>query len=232
MKNLQEKLELHNSLNPKIWEDNELKPSVKDKIIEIVDQFQEDLDYPIDIVDIRIVGSNASYNYTEFSDLDIHLVVNMELMDMSQDVSQIFFNLAKTNFNNKYDISIKGINAELYVEDVNSTAITNGIYSIYQQRWVKFPKKIVPPDVDISKELVIFTDRIHTVLSKGNINSVTKLINDLYIMRKDSLDSAGEYGKGNQLFKELRNQGLLDDLKSKLNELKSKELSLEQLQRM
>lgn len=232
MKNLQEKLELHNSLNPKIWEDNELKPSVNDKIIEIVDQFQEDLDYPIDIVDIRIVGSNASYNYTEFSDLDIHLVVNMELMDMSQDVSQIFFNLAKTNFNNKYDISIKGINAELYVEDVNSTAITNGIYSIYQQRWVKFPKKIVPPDVDISKELVIFTDRIHTILSKGNINSITKLINDLYIMRKDSLDSAGEYGKGNQLFKELRNQGLLDDLKSKLNEIKSKELSLEQLQRM
>lgn len=227
---IKENLQLHNELNPIIWENNELKQSVKDKIIDIVNQFEDDIDYPIDIADIRIVGSNASYNYTEHSDLDVHIIVNMELMDMSPDAAQIFFNLAKTNFNNRYEISIKGINVEVYVEDINSTAITNGIYSIYQDRWVKFPKKLEVPNINIDKEIIIFTNRINSVISQNNIDKVKNLINDLYIMRKDSLDTAGEFGKGNQLFKELRNQGLLDKLKEKLTELKSKELSLEQLQ--
>ena len=37
----------------------------------------------------------------------------------------------------------------------------------------------------------------------------------------------GEFGKGNLIFKAIRNDGLLDELKEKRNEIKSKELSLE-----
>ena len=37
----------------------------------------------------------------------------------------------------------------------------------------------------------------------------------------------GEYGKGNLIFKELRNQGVLQALKDKKVELETKEMSLE-----
>ena len=49
----------------------------------------------------------------------------------------------------------------------------------------------------------------------------------LYLMRKDSIATDGEYGVGNLLFKEIRNRGLLSALKDKYNEMISDELTLE-----
>ena len=48
-------------------------------------------------------------------------------------------------------------------------------------------------------------------------------------MRKNSIAIDGEYGKGNQLIKDIRSAGLLDKLKSELNNAISKDLSLEGL---
>ena len=40
-------------------------------------------------------------------------------------------------------------------------------------------------------------------------NEVEDFINDLYLMRKESLAKDGEWGTGNLVFKEFRNQGIL-----------------------
>ena len=62
---LQDSFEIHNTLNPKIWgRDNRLLPEVEEKIKETVDLFVTSVDLPLRIVDVHIVGSNASYNYT------------------------------------------------------------------------------------------------------------------------------------------------------------------------
>ena len=42
--------------------------------------------------------------------------------------------------NADYDISIRGVDVEIYVEDIRSTAISNGVYSLYEDRWIRFPK--------------------------------------------------------------------------------------------
>jgi hypothetical protein len=45
-------------------------------------------------------------------------------------------------------------------------------------------------------------------------------------MRRESIANDGEYGIGNLVFKELRNNSYLDDLKDLKNELVSADLSL------
>ena len=61
-------------LNPLLFSDGELKPEIREKILQIVDAFLEYTQVSINIIDVRLVGSNASYNYNEYSDLDIHIV--------------------------------------------------------------------------------------------------------------------------------------------------------------
>lgn len=229
---LTEGFEVHDTLNPKIWSsDNKLLDDVKVKIVEIIDQFVSTCDAPLNIVDAHLVGSNASYNFTKYSDLDVHIISNFDLIDAPKDLLQTLYNAVKAKFNSDYDISIHGIDVELYVEDIRSTTLSNGIYSLYEDRWLKFPKKLNDvPQVDISDEFNKWKIRIDKILKSENSNSIENAINDIYLVRKNSLDTEGEYGKGNQLFKEIRNVGLLDKLKDAYKEARSKELTLEHLQ--
>lgn len=225
-----EKFEKHDTLNPKLWSKDKLLPEVKTKIIEVINEFMSTIELDIKILDARIVGSQASFNYTDRSDLDIHLVTNFDTMDASEEILTVLYNVLKTKFNKDYDISIKGIDVELYIEDMNASAVSNGIYSIYKNEWIKYPVKLDNiPEVDTSKEFNQWKEKIDKLLQFGNSESIEKAIDDLYIIRKDSLATEGEYGKGNQLFKDIRNNGLLDDLKVAYKKKRSNELTLESL---
>ena len=60
-------------------------------------------------------------------------------------------------------------------------------------------------------------------------NHLEDFINDLYILRKESLSKEGEYGLGNLIFKQFRNEGILDDLKERLYQYESAKLTLENI---
>lgn len=229
---LKEQIEIHNSLNPLLWNsDNILKHEIYEKLVEIVDQFVSTCDIPLHIVDVHIVGSQASYNYTATSDLDLHIISNFELTSCSKEILQTAYNSIKTKFNSDYDIKVKGIPVEVYVEDIQTTVNSNGIYSLATNSWVKLPKQIkMIPEVNIDNELSEWIAKISNVLSSGASDDIERLLDDLYIIRKNALTTGGEFSKGNQLFKELRNRGLLDDLKNTYKSLRSRELSLESLQ--
>ena len=227
-----EKLEKHDELNPKLWTNNKLNPDVRAKLFEIVDQFVSSCEIPLHIVDVHLVGSMASYNYTQYSDLDVHIVTNFELLDCSKEILQTAYNSVKAKFNSEYDITIRGIDIELYVEDITSTVMSNGIYSLYEDKWIKFPKKLTNiPEVDVTEETKVWTDIANSAIESNDSAIIEKTINDLYIIRKNSIDTEGEYGKGNQLFKEIRNIGLLDGLKDAYKRARSKELSMESLKK-
>ena len=230
MRRLHEGIEVHDTLNPKLWDrNNNLRPDVRDKMLEIVEYFKEYLEnVPLDVVDIQFVGSNASYNYTSHSDIDLHIIVNYEMIDASKELLDMLYNVVKASFNSTYDILIKGLECEIYVEDVKAGVTSNGIYSVLNDEWIKFPQKLTDiPQVELSRELRAWTHRIDRTLNSDDMELVKKDINDLYMIRKNSISIDGEYGKGNQLFKEVRNAGLLDALKDKVTELQSQELSLE-----
>jgi len=226
-----EKFEVHDTLNPKLWTaDNRLRDDVKLRLIDIIEQFVSTCDIELNIVDAHLVGSNASYNYTEYSDLDVHLISNFDLIDAPKDIIQTMYNALKAKFNADYDISIRGVNVEVYVEDIRSTSISNGVFSLYEDRWLRFPKKLTDvPQVDIDDEVAEWSLKFTQAIDSNNSEAITNVINDLYMLRKNSLDTEGEYGAGNLTFKEIRNLGLLDTAKEAYKKFRSKELTIEHL---
>lgn len=222
-------VELHDQLNPKIWDkDNNLRKDVKEKLDEIVEEFADSIDISLTIIDAHIVGSNASYNYTEHSDLDLHCIVNFSRMDADPSIIEAWMWAQKELFNDEYDISVRGVNVEIYVEDVGAATVSNGIYSLFDDEWIKFPEPIeVEIDEDaIDAKVAELIPEIEKVLNSTNSEEVEDIIDDLYLMRKNGLAIDGEYGVGNQTFKELRNEGYIDALKEKVVELRSDELSI------
>lgn len=226
---------LHKTLNPLIWtKNNELKQNVKEAILKIVDKFKENLtndglDLKID--DIFILGSNANYNYTKESDLDVHIISDQSF-DCSENHLNLLYNCYKSMFNLKYDINIKGINVELYVEDKdNLSNVSNGVYSL-NKGWIKNPSKNLDWQLDTKQFDNVFKQwekQYYQILKNPSIEKIESYINDLYKMRQDSIKNEGEFGLGNLVFKELRRLEYLRDLKELKDELIGKELSLESL---
>lgn len=239
---LDEDIEKHNQLNPKLWnEDKLLKDEVREKILEIVDKFLKQLEedeVKIEVEDIKIVGSNCSYNYTKDSDLDIHIVSNTSKLNCKDNLYPVVYDAYKSLFNSKYDIDFYGIPVEIYVEtsdtaleeDRKKSALkSNGIYSVLKNEWIKEPILEDIPDIDekeIEKEFNKWVNKVDSVVASKSIEEIEKFFEDLYNMRRESILIDGEYGIGNLVFKELRNNLYLEDLKDLKNELISAELSL------
>lgn len=118
--NMNEDIEKHDTLNPLLFDENdELKPEIKEAIEKIVNQFVEDLKtdgVKIEVKDIILVGSNVSYNYTKDSDLDIHIIVDKDTLDCDPELYTLLYGAYRSLFNKNYDITIKGIPVEIYVE--------------------------------------------------------------------------------------------------------------------
>lgn len=218
-------------LNPLLFLDNHLKTDIRNKILAIVDEFLEYIQVDIKVLDVRLVGSNAAYNYSEYSDLDIHIVTNLREISDPEMIARLYFDSIKKNFKDSYNIRIKGIDVELYIEDINTSAVSNGIYSVTQDQWIKEPEVIEDPSDDaMSKADEIEREIIKSIKSSTSVEELQDIIDKMYIMRKDSLSADGESGAGNIAFKSLRNKGILDKIKQIMRDVTSQELSLENKQ--
>lgn len=226
-----ENIEYHDELNPKIWINSKLDPEVSLKLKEIVNEFQDYIDIPIDIVDAHILGSNAGFNYHEGSDLDLHVIVNFDTIPASDEILQALYNAKKSSFNENYDISVHGIPVELYVEDIKANTISNGIYSLYKDMWIKYPVKEEIPEIDVSEQVAKYNQIILEAMTSNDLDKMKNVLDSIYLLRKNSLACCGEYSKGNQIFKELRKQGSLNELRERIYEEASRELSLEKFLR-
>ena len=226
-----EDFEVHDLLNPKLWDSaGQLLPEVRKGIVDTIRVFEQELQIPIDILDVQIVGSNASYNYTKNSDLDVHIIANFEQVSKEIELVKLVYDLQKSSFKKNHNITIKGIEVELYVQDVNSSCVSNGIYSVLDNQWVKEPKPLKSiSKKDVSKQLDIWKSHIYKILKDEDEDEINNAINTLYLIRHNSVAAEGEYGRGNQLFKEIRSAGLLDKLKDTHTELVNKRLTVESL---
>ena len=203
MKFIKENFEIHKTLNPKLFntEDSTLKKDVRERLIEIADLFVDNLkenNVPIKVIDYWLLGSNAAYNYGEFSDIDLHIIVNTDIVEDSN-ILKLLYDYIKSNFNKNYNILVKGQEVEIYLEDVNTTSVSNGIYSLKKDKWIKIPKKEDPTTYDI--ESTEEYKRWKSIYKNLKDTEIEDFINNLYILRKESLSKDGEYGLGNLIFK-------------------------------
>jgi hypothetical protein len=216
----------HGILNPKIFKDGVMRSDVRTALLKIAAHFEKFIGVELDVRDITVSGSNAAFSYTPQSDLDLHVVVAVpdkpefrELLDAKKNV-----------YNARHDIKVRGIDVELYAQDVNQLHHSLGIYSVLNDTWVDQPKK---QQVDINAEDVKekyknYRDRIVVVLGKESLAVAEDMWNDIKRMRKAGLESGGEFSVENIVFKMLRNQGWLEKLNNYVGELQDQQLSIEQ----
>ena len=140
---------------------------------------------------------------------------------------RLLYDYIKSSFSQKYDITVKGHEVELYLEDIKTSAVTNGIYSLKQDKQLKFPQEQEPRIIDI-EETPLFAQWLDRYQSLED-EECEQFLDDLYVMRKISLANEGEFGDGNLIFKEFRNRGYLDDLKARKYKFESDRLTLEGL---
>ena len=220
--------EFHDTLNPKLWADNKLKPEVASKLKEIADAFIESMEVPRNAIkDIVITGSSASYNYTPHSDIDLHLIVDFDKVHKDCPIVGDFLISKKSEFNNSHDIYIYGIPVEVYAEATDNENVHNGLYSLKDNKWIDKPKKLEPVnnDIAVNAKYKEFKEAIEEVANK---EEAIKLIDKIKRMRKAGLADKGEFSVENLVFKKLRNEGLIGKLMDVKKEGIDKELSLEE----
>ena len=173
--NLADAVKFHRRLNPRIWgRDEQLLPEVRDKLLAIAADFQEFLGVEdLDVRDITISGSNAAYSYTKNSDIDLHLIVAMP----DNPVYQELFNAKKYQYNDEHNIKIGGADVELYVQPADQTHISQGVYSIRDNKWVSIPqrKRAQVDDACVRDKVASLDARIHSAVRSKNLEAVTRL---------------------------------------------------------
>lgn len=223
-------MKFHDELNPVLWDkenDNQMRPEVIAKLQEIAEAFIEYLEIPQDaVLDKVVTGSSASYNYNEFSDLDLHIIVDYDKVHEDCPLVQGYLGALKNTFNKEHDITIHDVPVELYAEAKDQGTVHNGLYSVQEEEWIDRPKKIEPTDNDAAVEAKYY--EIKDMVDKCNDSeTATELLDKIYTMRKAGLAEAGEFCTENLAFKKLRNEGCMDKLRQIKKEQIDKQLSLE-----
>ena len=199
---------------------------VKAKLKEIAAAFQEFVGIDLDVVDYTITGSNANYTWTEYSDLDLHIIISGTPTDEQREL----FNAKKALWAEQHNITIKGLPVECYVQGEDEPHHSTGVYSIVKDQWIVEPKKIKPQvddaAVEAKKDSVMHD--IETAMLSKNLMKLRAVKEKITKMRKAGLERAGEWSVENLVFKILRNLGLIDQITEKIRELEDSELSLEQ----
>ena len=214
---------MNDELNPKIWDENQkMKPEVKKNLLKIADDYFESLKIPgVDIEDVCITGSLANYNWSKYSDVDLHIIIDYKDVPVDESLVQDFFKSKSSNWNKEHDVKIYDYDVELYVQDVNEPHHSTGVYSILNNEWVTKPqnKKINFNDKSVKDKANRIMDRIEDLYDELNdgdydvaVKGVEKLTEKIKKMRQSGLESGGEFSVENIVFKVLRRNGMLDRL--------------------
>jgi hypothetical protein len=217
---------INRRLNPKIWDDTDLKPEVAEKLLEIAQAFEEFIGIDLNVIDYTITGSNANYTWTEYSDLDLHLIVAGEVTDQAREL----FNAKKALWGEQHNITIKGLPVETYVQGEDEPHHSTGVYSVANSKWLTEPKKVKPTvdDAAVEAKKDSLLHDVETALLSKDLNKLRTVKEKITKMRKAGLERAGEWSTENLVFKILRNLGLIDQVADLIRELEDQELSLEQ----
>jgi DNA-binding Lrp family transcriptional regulator len=216
--------EVHDEINKDFWNQPEdrLDPEIREKLLAIAQDFYDSLEVgDAQFSDITFTGSLAALNYSKFSDVDLHILVDFSDVDDKTELVREYFNAMKSVWNRLHDILIKGYEVEVYVQDINDPHEAQGLYSVLNNEWIKFP---TPEKSNFDKDNV----KKKAASLMDQIDRVTKLIDEkkyeeaeLYAeklkvkirkMRKTGLETIGAYSVENLAFKVLRRNDYLEKL--------------------
>jgi predicted nucleotidyltransferase len=226
------------SLSDQIFDtsDNEIsmRQDIRKRLVKISDEFVDTLGIEFFIHDIVLTGSLANYNWSNYSDVDLHIIIDFEESKYPIDLLKEFFDAKKNVWNEKHDIKIKGYDVEVYVQDINEEHISSGVYSILHNKWLVEPKKETPniDDRKILEKGEEYAKKIDYLVKKGKNQNVLGKLEDLRkklkSFRQCGLESGGEYSYENLTFKLLRRNGYMGKLLKLKTDITDKKLSITQ----
>jgi predicted nucleotidyltransferase len=223
------------TLNPKVWENPDnpkqavMVPKVRKALEKIADKFIEYLGDDVFVEDVILTGSLSNFNWSEFSDFDLHIVVDMDEYGDDDELYKELFNLKKQVFNDKHNIKIFGYDVELYAQDAEEPHTSSGVYSIMNNSWVNIPRKL---KLEINKKnledkIQNWVEKIDKAVEDGDGKKLESLKDKLKKYRQSGLESDGELSYENLVFKYLRRSEHIQKLFDAINKGTDKELSVE-----
>lgn len=228
-------VKMNDELNPQFWgKDELLKPEVRQALLKISVEFIkyckiQDKKFS----DLLFVGSNANYNYTPYSDIDLHILTDFKEIDADPEMIGEFFKVKKELWSLEHDITIDDHSVECFIQDSNEPNVSSGIYSVMKNEWIKKPMKkfitIDEPNVQMKvADIVNKIDIIEDDFNKGeDVTEKAKSVKDkIKKMRQTGLYKEGEFSTENLTFKILRNSGYLDKLSDLKNDSFDRKLSI------
>lgn len=223
-------LQYHSSLNPQVWQGWNMDGVVREHLLAIAELFVEYLEIPdFRMLDVYLTGSLANFNYTQYSDFDLHVVTDYRDLKCD-DLAEALYTAKKRIWNDQHDISIHGYDVELYVEDIEHQAHSAGIFSVQNNRWISKPK-FVPPEYDqaaVRKKTQGMIDLLSKTIRRSTAPADFKqAAARLYRMRQSGLDAGGEFSTENLAFKAIRNMGWIDRLRRAEADLIDRKFSLD-----
>ncbi len=233
---------IQDELNPEIWNESEdgsytMKEEVRNSLLAITNEFVDFLGIEIFVSDITMTGSLANYNWSEFSDIDLHIMYDFTEAGEQKELYKELFKLKKTLFNSTHDIRVKGYEVELYVQDSSEPHFSTGVFSVMFDEWINEPtqESVKIDEKKLEEKAEQWMDIIDTVIDNVSdedlniaLETIDKVKDKLKKYRSCGLEREGEYSYENLVFKFLRRNNYIQKLFDFTNELVDKRLSLEQ----
>jgi hypothetical protein len=181
--------------------------------------------------DVIITGSSAAYGWSSYSDVDLHLVVDLSGFGVQEELMSRYFNALKNLWNNHHRVMIGEHEVEVYVQDLDEPHHASGVFSLTNNEWIRKPAAPVPGTVRINKHaLKKKLEVVHRLMDelRGLLNLPSSsspagpreaielaeaLSTRLKRMRSCGLESGGEWSVENLLYKYLRRIGILSELR-------------------
>ena len=224
-------LRFRDNLNEKFWINGKLRPEVRRSLMNFAKAFADYVDLnDVAIIDVLMLGGNAGYNYTKFSDIDVHLVVDTKYIPQCDpNLIDDYYMDKKTLWELTHDVKIYGAPVEPYIERPGVVRKkSQGVYSVLKNYWIQEPTKFEDDfdENELIKKTRNLKNKIDTLIKSEKPEALKSIVKKLRMARSSSLDKFGEYGFEILVFKELRNSGYIDKVRGSVLSFKNKSLSL------
>ena len=232
-------------LSPKIWKNGKINGEVRLALLDIADDFWKTIPFiKKKMKDCLLTGSICNFNWSKYSDIDLHILIDFKKIDKNIELVKSFFDLKKNEFNEQHKgLTIYGFPLEIYVQDTSEEHISSGVYSLYKNKWLVEPKEeninsIGPEKYYIKEKAASIMSAIDDIYEQANeendkvkcgniLKNALNLKEEIKDIRKNGLEEGGEMSSGNVIFKILRRSDYFKKLMHCIEYLENKIASIE-----
>jgi hemerythrin-like domain-containing protein/predicted nucleotidyltransferase/ribosomal protein S18 acetylase RimI-like enzyme len=224
------------TLCPDLWDAyDHLDGHIRVNLLRMAYDFYEKTDFKAPIVDVYLMGSIANYNWTPESDVDIHIIIDHDKLQMPSDTILSAIKAACSLWNNEHHVAVKRHKVEMNIQNMKEVKPhVTGIYSLVKDQWVRKP---VLQSLSFDKTFIQsmykgMKEYLKSAINSGNRHAMKAVKKYIDAFRQYGLDTRGELSVENIVFKILRAKGLIEMLKTAITMTYDKEMTVREAEKL